>query len=1443
MKKMNPFDAYHQQQRFSLRKYHFGAASVLLGVALTLGSNAIVLADETVDASPPTEDILVSETETASPLTEEATPSQTAEAAAPTTPVAVVDKSLLDTRIFEALGLDVTGKTAASQQVFFAALAKARQIQADETASQEQVDAAVTELELSRAALEDVVVEASAATPTEPVAPTATPATEIATVTEPAAATETAVASRPVPINYKIQYVDEATGEVISNEHRLVVVETTETVATTDVTVTAKSLKNHVLADGQASTLTQTVRSDQKNLISFAVRSKEAVDAAQALAATTGYTGFRAGTTPTAVANTSTGTISSTDNYYYLSTRMSWRVETTLNAPAKEGDYVEYTYTNLPARALNGQAVEVGGVQIGTISVTVTNSERENSFSSDPATQRAARLGGESGTIRVTFTTAVTDISNIKYSLGIDNAEMATSGSNSSWTMASTLSNEDGVIQSHNTVMPGQAVQNPTVTQVAAVPLSASHSIESGYIQGGVSFGITQAAERPLSVGDTITFDIDASSPIRFNTGVSQLAVGALSTPKDELMSTLNGNNTYISTNNDAVLRIKSVTTTSVVYEILRLSSTGDMYLVSSAPYILVNTGSINFDTKKIYGAVVKATINKGKAGAVTVTSNRSIDFTSTATGASAIAIPKADVYVQHVDEKGALIPGTSKELLLDDAQLGTSYSTSQLDLSRFPDYTFVGTHPNSAPTSGLTGSTDLTVTYVYRLIPFKDRYTPTGQALTTNQGVVPAAETGITNRTAMPSGTTYSWATPPVVTSSGQKDAVVRVTYSDQSYDDVAIKVNVNTLATQYTPTGQNLTTSLNGSLAAEDGIANKYNLPAGTRYSWKTAPNTATAGTKSAVILVTYPDDTTDEVTIQVTVTAQSASPTIQAVDTDDTRLSGRGVAGATVTLELPTGAIHNLPVDAQGNWSLPLATSLPAGTAISLSQTEPGKDPSPSQTVYVDQTLADRLTPNLPVPTKVDNIASLTAAERELVKQAIQTANATLSGQPSISVATDGTATLTYSDQSVDTIAPAYTVVQRETSQVPTIDKIDTDDLIITGTGIASSLIMVSLQGQAYGTTTVGADGKWKLVLKQALTAGQLVSARQTETDKKVSELVTGAVVPTTADGYLPTNPVRTPVDAAAQLTPAEIVAVEKAIRAANPTLPAGTQIAVASDGTATLTYPDASVDTLLPAATIVQKATSARPTIDTIDSDDTVITGRGVANAVLTVRLPDGTSAQVTVGTDGRWSLPISPLTTGSQVIVTQQETGKLVSPQVTSTVVVSPVDTDGDGTPDELDTDDDNDGVLDTQEVRDGTDPKNPDSDNDGVTDGQEKADGTNPLNPDTDGDGLSDGDEKAKGTDPLNPDTDGDGIPDGQDANPLDPTDAKDPNLDSDKDGITDGQEAKDGTDTNTSTSATKQTEAKALPNTGQADDPYLLALLTLLGGTALAMKTKRKED
>ena len=113
-----------------------------------------------------------------------------------------------------------------------------------------------------------------------------------------------------------------------------------------------------------------------------------------------------------------------------------------------------------------------------------------------------------------------------------------------------------------------------------------------------------------------------------------------------------------------------------------------------------------------------------------------------------------------------------------------------------------------------------------------------------------------------------------------------------------------------------------------------------------------------------------------------------------------------------------------------------------------------------------------------------------------------------------------------------------------------------------------------------------------------------------------------------------------------------------------------------------------------------------------------------------------------------------------------------------------VDTDSDGTGDNADTDDDNDGVLDTDEIANGTKPRVADTDGDGVGDGVDAlpldatetidtdGDGIgNNADTDDDGDGLSDTDEATAGTDPLVTDSDSDGVNDGDEVsagmNPL----------------------------------------------------------------------------
>ncbi|MCX6014583.1 MAG: hypothetical protein NT020_03185, partial [Chloroflexales bacterium] len=75
---------------------------------------------------------------------------------------------------------------------------------------------------------------------------------------------------------------------------------------------------------------------------------------------------------------------------------------------------------------------------------------------------------------------------------------------------------------------------------------------------------------------------------------------------------------------------------------------------------------------------------------------------------------------------------------------------------------------------------------------------------------------------------------------------------------------------------------------------------------------------------------------------------------------------------------------------------------------------------------------------------------------------------------------------------------------------------------------------------------------------------------------------------------------------------------------------------------------------------------------------------------------------------------------------------------------------------------DNDGVLATAEITNGTSDTKYDSDSDGVDDKAEITFGTDPKNKDTDGDGLNDLEEIQFGTDPKNKDVDGDGLLDSE---------------------------------------------------------------------------------
>ncbi|WP_289461356.1 Rib/alpha-like domain-containing protein, partial [Lactobacillus intestinalis] len=162
-------------------------------------------------------------------------------------------------------------------------------------------------------------------------------------------------------------------------------------------------------------------------------------------------------------------------------------------------------------------------------------------------------------------------------------------------------------------------------------------------------------------------------------------------------------------------------------------------------------------------------------------------------------------------------------------------------------------------------------------LIPDADKNDPKGGTITVNENAVltPAdAEQAITNKADLTNVSTYTWDKndTPSTAKPGTFDGKVIVTYADKSEDVVPVKVIVKSLADEYTPEGQTVNVKKGQTPNAEEGIKNTNELPKGTKYTWKDTPDTSTVGTKSATIVVTYPDGSKDEVPVKVVVTDNS-------------------------------------------------------------------------------------------------------------------------------------------------------------------------------------------------------------------------------------------------------------------------------------------------------------------------------------------------------------------------------------------------------------------------------------------------------------------------------------------------------------------------------------------------------------------------------------------
>ena len=325
-----------------------------------------------------------------------------------------------------------------------------------------------------------------------------------------------------------------------------------------------------------------------------------------------------------------------------------------------------------------------------------------------------------------------------------------------------------------------------------------------------------------------------------------------------------------------------------------------------------------------------------------------------------------ADKYTpegQDINTKTGVVPAAAEGIAnKSDLPSGTKYTWKTT-----PDVTTAGNKPATVVVTYPDGSKDEVPVTIHVTNPTAstdaDKYKPEGQDVNTKTGVVPAAEEGIKNKNDLPSGTKYTWKTTPDVTTAGNKPATVVVTYPDGSTTEVPVTVHVTspeTDADKYKPEGQDVNTKTGVVPAAEEGIANKSDLPSGTKYTWKTTPDVTTAGNKPATVVVTYPDGSKDEVPVTVHVTNPSKT-----TDADKYKPEGQDVNTKTGVVPAAEEGIKN-------------KSDLPSGTKYTWRDT-PDIATTGNKPATIVVTYPDSSKDKVPVTVHVTNPSKTTDADK--------------------------------------------------------------------------------------------------------------------------------------------------------------------------------------------------------------------------------------------------------------------------------------------------------------------------------------------------------------------------------------------------------------------------------------------------------------------------------
>nr|WP_173253236.1 DUF1542 domain-containing protein [Streptococcus sp. 2579] len=381
----------------------------------------------------------------------------------------------------------------------------------------------------------------------------------------------------------------------------------------------------------------------------------------------------------------------------------------------------------------------------------------------------------------------------------------------------------------------------------------------------------------------------------------------------------------------------------------------------------------------------------------------------------------------------------------------------------------------------------------------------------------------------------------------------------------------------------------------AVKKAVEEANNFPAGTTVEVR----------PDGTVVITYPDKSVDTIPGDKLVEKGSKQETPK-VQTDAEKNPAQ-VPGNFVPVE----NTHNLTQAEQDTVAAKVKEANPAATDVKVSKDgtatltygDGSVNTIPGTSLVVakdtDNEAATQATQNpavVPATTEVGNAHSLTPEEQAAVATKVKQANPTATD---VKVSKDGTATLTYSDGSVNTIPGTSLVVQKEetsTQEQPTIAEKTKVIIPANPTKVAEATRLTDAEKEAVKKAVVDAngfgsdvkvevagDGTATIVFKDGsaitIPGNQLVAQ-----DPKAQD----STKPTAEKSTVKAPAQRVDVKDITHLTDEEKEKVKVAILQANGSALDGATINVAGDGTATITFPDGSVVTILGKDTVQQSA---------------------------------------------------------------------------------------------------------------------------------------------------------------------------------------------------------------------------------------------------------------